>query len=231
MLLEEIAQHPVAAAVTQAAAALARPLGRARIVVLASPHGKTTGVYAQTSGDLDAFGPRGLDASAATDTAFSQALAGRWGRPLLEVPADHGVVVPLRLLGPLAAPVVAVSFDEGLDAGAALAEGRALAEALGATGDEMAFVASANLSAGLGERAPLPSLAGAAAADEAVLEALRRDPADLARHLADLAAAGSCASGPLAAFGAVCAGRPCDVLAYEHPVGVGYAVARTPPSA
>lgn len=213
------------AALAESVAAL--DLAGADVLVLASPHGVATGVYRSPSGDLDAFGPRGLSAAATQDNEFAEALSRAWGRPLLEVGADHGVVVPLRLLAP-SAPVVAVAFAEGMDPDDAVAEGAALADALSSVGGSFTFVASANLSAGLTDRSPLPSLEGAAEADASVVGALRENPAALMELAPALAAAGSCAAPTLAAFGSLFAGRSCDVLAYDHPFGVGHVVARTP---
>ena len=208
-----------------AAAAAAIDLTRTGTVVIASPHGPETGVYARPGGDLDAFGPRGISAEAAGDDDFAHALAERWGRPVLDGPADHGIVVPLRLLGTDGVAVVAVTFAEGLDAEAAAAEAGRLTSALGALGTGFSFVASANTSAGLDERAPLPSLPGAPEAEAAVIEALGGDPATLAAQLPALARAGSCGAGPLAAFALLAAGRRCRLVAYGHPFGVGYPVA------
>ena len=190
-------------------------------VVIASPHGRRAGVYKRVSGDLDAFGPHDVSASAPPDEDFARDLAEAWRMPLLDEPADHGIVVPLRLL-PAAPAVVAVAFkDEGAG------DGAALARALLSVGRSFSFVASANLSAGLTERAPVPSIEGAAEADVAALSALRDSPEALAGLGPDLTAAGSCGAPVLAAFGTLFAGRSGDVLAYEHPFGVGYAVAVT----
>ena len=187
-------------------------------VVIASPHGGATGVYRTPRGDLDAFGPRGL--AVVAEPGPAEDLARSWSQPVLDHDADHGIVVPLRLLAP-SVPVVAVAFEEGVtdDAG--------LADAISSLPGEVAFVASANLSAGLDDRSPLPSLEGAADGDEAVLAALRDDPAALAGQTEAIVRAGSCAAPVLAAFGKLFTGRPCEVLAYEHPFGVGYAVAVT----
>ena len=190
-------------------------------VVIASPHGSATGVYRAPRGDLDAFGPRGL--AVAAEPGPAEDLARAWSQPVLDHDADHGIVVPLRLLVP-AVPVVAVAFEEG-------AAGEAgLAGAVASLRGDIAFVASANLSAGLTERSPLPSLEGAADADEAVLAALRGDPAALAGQTEAIVSAGSCAAPVLAAFGNLFSERPCEVLAYEHPFGVGYTVAVTRPA-
>lgn len=198
-------------------------LSAAEVVVVASPHGRTTGVYAAPAGDLDGFGPPGLSVTGQPD-GLAEEVAAAWGRPLLEEPADHGIVVPLRLLAP-AVPVVAVAFEEGIGARAAAEQGARLADALPKVGRRGAFVASANLSAGLSDRSPLPSVRGAAEADAAVLAALQEDPARLVDLAHAVERAGSCAAGPLAAFGTLFSGRACDVVAYEHPFGVGYPVA------
>lgn len=213
LLLPELGGNR-AASVAEAVASI--DLSGAETIVIASPHGSATGVYRVPRGVLDAFGPRGLSVDAEPGPA--EDLARAWAHPVLDAGADHGIVVPLRLLAP-AAPVVAVAFREG-------AAGEAgLAGAVASLPGKVAFVASVNLSPGLDERSPLPSLEGAAEADAAVLGALRRDPAALAD--VDLDRAGSCAAPVLAAFGSLFAGRSCDVLAYEQPFGVGYAVAVT----
>ncbi|HEX2195821.1 MAG TPA: hypothetical protein VHJ76_02750 [Actinomycetota bacterium] len=219
LLLPEVAGKKNASATAPVAEAVASlDLGDPDVTLIASPHGSTTGVYARVEGNLDAFGPRGVDVSAPTDAELAAALAREWGRPLLDEPADHGIVVPLRLLA-ATSPVVAVALGPD-DADAFV---QAL---LGVTRDRaIAFVASANTSAGLDERAPLPSLDGARDADEDVLDALRERPADLGRRLDALAAAGSCAVATLGAFGLLFPDRPCEVLAYAHPFGVGYPVA------
>lgn len=190
------------------------------VVVIASPHGRRTGVYASPSGDLDGFGPRGLTVAAPGDEELARDLARAWDAPLLEEPADHGIVVPLRFLR-VPAAVVAVAFEDGSG------DGASLASALASLDRPFSFVASANLSAGLTERAPLPSLEGAAETDEAALSALRESPESLTDLGPALVAAGSCAAPALAAFGSLFGGRACDVVAYDHPFGVGYAVAVT----
>ncbi len=212
------------AAVTEAMRSL--DFGAADALVIASPHGPSTDIHARTSGSLDAFGPRGIDVETPIDTALARALAGAWGRPLLDEALDHGAVVPLRLLHTGDVPVVAVAFQEGtppVEDAARLA--RAVAGA--ADGRLIAFVASANTSAALTERAPLPSLEGAGEAEQRVMQALRERPGELPARVGDLARAASCGAGPLAAFGFLFADARCELLAYEHPFGVGYAVAVT----
>lgn len=217
LLLPEVAGPANASRTEALAAAVASvDLSGVDVVVIASPHGTSAGVYADPAGDLDAFGPRGVRVDPSTDEALVRALAAAWGLPVLDVPADHGVVVPLRLLS-IEAPVVAISLDDAEEFAGALQR---------CAGDRaVAFVASANLSAGLGPAAPLPSLDGAEEADAAVLEALRTDPGLLARQGPVLERAGSCAAAPLAVFGSLFAGRPCEVLSYDAPFGVGHVVA------
>jgi aromatic ring-opening dioxygenase LigB subunit len=221
--LTEVAGKVVAPDVIEAARGLS--LGDPSIIVLASPHGRATGVYASPAGDLGPFGRSDVAASAPTDRGVVAELARAWGRPVLDAPADHGIVVPLRLLGPRDVPVIALTFEEGREAAATTGEAETLAGALGEVAGTVAFVASANTSAGLTERAPLPSLPGAEAAEHALLDALESDPRRVPSCLPALTEAGSCAAGPLAALSFLLGDRRCKVLAYGHPVGVGYAVA------
>jgi aromatic ring-opening dioxygenase LigB subunit len=199
-------------------------LPAADAVVIVSPHGATTGVYRAASGNLDAFGPRGIAVDAPPAPDLAAAVATAWDCPLLDGPADHGVVVPLRLVDTGDTPVIAVAFEEDL---AGVTDGEGLARALHVIDGTIVFVASAHTSAGLTETAPLTSLPGAGDADEAVLAALRSDPAGLVASFGALAAAGSCSVAPLAAFALLCEGRSSELLAYEHPFGVGYPVAVT----
>ena len=226
MLLREVAGPRSGAATEPVAKAVASLELGAGVVVIASPHGRATGVYAAAGGDLDAFGPRGISVDAPSDEEIVHTLAAAWDRPVLDGVADHGVVVPLRLLR-TGTPVVAAAFREENDAAGAAEEGTALADALGALDVNIAFVASANLSPRLTEGAPLAFLEGAAAADERVLHALRTHPVELLDVLDELADAGSCAVGPLAAFASLFPARACSVRAYAHPFGVGHVVAVT----
>ena len=215
MLLPEVAgpkNAPAGALIRDAVASI--DLMPAQVIVVASPHGTRSGVYAAAKGNLDAFGVRGIEVAAPSDEGIAAELAVAWGKPLLDEPADYGVVVPLRLLE-TPVPVVAVSTDDG----------RGLADAVASLPLGVAFVASANLSPGLGGRAPLPSLPGAREVDESVLWALREDPATLAALGDRLRAAASCAAAPLVAFGRLFPAGFFDVIAYAHPFGVGYAVA------
>lgn len=228
-MLPDVAGEHAAALTERVAAAAAIDLTSHDLVVIASPHGASTGVYVDAAGDLAAFGPRGIEVDAAGEPSVAQAVAEGWGHPLLDERVDHGIVVPLRLLALGRARVVALAFADGMEPRDAVAGARRLAEALEVTafGGRVAFVASANLSPGLSDRAPVPSAPGAAEADAATLDALRTGPGEVLGRLPDLARAASCGAGPLAAFGLLFPDRACDVLAYEHPFGVGYAVATT----
>lgn len=188
----------------------------AEVIVVASPHGIRSGVYGAPKGNLDAFGVRGIEVSAPSDEGIAAELAAAWGKPLLDEPADYGVVVPLRLLQ-TRAPVVAVSTGDG----------RGLADAVASLPRAAAFVASANLSPGVGDRGPFPSLPGAKDVDESVLRALLEDPAALAAMGDRLRAAASCAAAPLVALGRLFPALLFSVLGYAHPFGVGYAAAAT----
>ncbi|HJR44710.1 MAG TPA: hypothetical protein VJ927_03840 [Actinomycetota bacterium] len=189
--------------------------------VLISPHGSRSGVYRSTRGDLGAFGVPRAHALGDIDTRASEVLSERWGRPFLEEPLDHGIVVPLLITG-YQGPLVAVALAEEGD----LAEdvghlAKALADLDGAT-----VVASVNSGAGITSRAPLTELPGAAALEDELAEALRRDVgsvADLARRLRD--AGGSCAMGPLLVLAHLFDGIAAVVDSHEWPVGVGYLVA------
>jgi hypothetical protein len=205
--------------------------GEVETIILCSPHGASTGVYRRASGSLNGFGASGFDRSAVADEELAEKVAASWGRPLLDGPADHGVVVPLWWLD-AGIPVLACTFAEvtGPDSTAAdlSATRRAagdLAEAL-VDGDRrraVAFVASAHLSAGLDPAAPLAELPGARDFDHAVVAALRNEP----RRLLDLPLeswreAGACGLGPLLTLALLCGIDAGGEVHYSAPFGVGY---------
>lgn len=194
--------------------------GFERTTVIVSPHGTSTGVYVHPSADLDAFGLTRASARVDVDERAARTLAEAWGRPLLDGPPDHGVVVPV-MLGPVAGPAVCVAFAEGTDP---TDDASSLADAI-ATGD-LDVIASVNTGAGITERAPLTKLDEAVALEAelaAALEAGARSIADVAARLAS--EGGSCSLGPLLVFARLFAGVPARVLAHEWPFGVGYLVA------
>jgi hypothetical protein len=218
------------------AAAGALKLDDCDALVIASPHGRATGVYSGVSGSLDAFGVRNRSVGPPTDAGVAEELANQWGRPLLEPPVDHGIVGALLLSERSAArPVVTAAFATvtGPDAPAQFettvedAGGFADAVSRVSAGRRIGFVASAHTSAALNPAAPLLDRPEGHELEERVLAALRQDSAALAGIEPELwRAAGACGAGPLAAFGRLFAGRTAEVLEYEAPAGVGYLVAQ-----
>ncbi|MGH2693462.1 MAG: hypothetical protein ACRDJJ_01475 [Actinomycetota bacterium] len=195
-------------------------------VVVLSPHARASCVYASARGSLDGFGVAGASVDATTDEVLARALAEAWGVPLVDEPADHGVVVALRLLEGLGAPVVAAGVGETRSDAREQASAFARAASSLAEDRAIAFVASANSSAGLSPRGPLMELPGAVDVERRTLEALDSDASALVELGEDLGRiGGSCGSGPLIAFGHLLGGRRSELLCYEAPVGVGYPVA------
>jgi aromatic ring-opening dioxygenase LigB subunit len=227
LLLPQLRGPETAAAATRVTSAVeALELGDADVVVVVSPHGTASGVYAEVSGTLDAFGVPGIEVRRATDGDLDAALARRWERPLLPDVVDYGVVVPLLLAGEADAPVVAVSLQENGDA---VADGRALLSALldATEGLDVAVVASANTSIALSARAPLTLRPEAREVEDRLLELLPSDAGAASELASDLArSGGSCGAGPLTVFGELCRGATTNVLAHEEPVGIGYLVAK-----
>jgi aromatic ring-opening dioxygenase LigB subunit len=88
------------------------------------------------------------------------------------------------------------------------------------------FIASAHTAASLTPKAPLALRPEGKELDDLILDCLATDCGSLARVDPELwKEAGACGAGPLTAFGALFEGRRADVLAYDHPFGVGYLVA------
>lgn len=224
LLLPEVlesSREGAAARVRAGCVAAARSISGPRALV-ASPHAMRTGVYVSPYGDLAALGPRAPAALCPLDMTLTEEIAVRWGRPLLDEPLDHGIVVPLLLAEP-SAPIVAIGFEEGSDPAA---EAASLAEVLRELVVEGTVIASANLSAGLTDRAPLTRLSGAEELERETAEALERDAGSLLDTAPRLTVdAGSCGLGPLALLAHLFGGRPAEVLAHEWPYGVGYLVA------
>jgi hypothetical protein len=195
----------------------------ADVVVIASPHGKATGVYARNSGDLSDFGVD-FHAEWARDGDVSRLLVAEWGQPMLRHVPDHGIVVPLACMDLRGTPVVAVSFEDGPDPWDAAGTLWGAVAKLGLE-RRVLFIASANGSSGLTPKAPLTELEGAHDAEDGLEYALRNDTGRLVTAAPIAADAGSCGLGPLVAFGALFAQRKAEVLAHEWPFGVGYLVA------
>jgi hypothetical protein len=215
-------------------------LGGPDLVVIVSPHGRTSGVYQDVGGSFTEFGVTGFSLDHATDAAAASDLAAAWGKPLVHDRVDHGVLVPLALLAVGNVPVVAVALQDTTSDSTGLAPSRSAAveavaeDARGLAGAveelcrerNVTFLASANTSAALNPRAPVTGLPGAQEMEERTFAALRHDVGELEDLAADLwRLGGSCAAGPLVALSRLFAGRPAAVLAYECPFGVGYPVA------
>jgi hypothetical protein len=223
----------LAALTTETRAAVASiDASEADIVVMLSPHGSATGVYERVWGSLDGFGVSGISTGAPTDGAISRRIARAWGRSLLTGEADHGVLVPLLLMG-LQAPVIACTLAEVTGPGAAavseaVAAALQFADALSKVVGEgnVLFVASANTSAALSARAPLTHRKEGEELDQAILACLTEDPLGVTEIPEPLwTEGGACGAGPLTAFGTLFAGRHATVRSYQHPFGVGYVVA------
>jgi hypothetical protein len=194
------------------------------VAVLVSPHASKSGVYVETRGDLSAFGVPRADARLHLKMDLVDAVAERWGRPLIDEPLDHGIVVPL-LLGFHETTVIAVGLEEGATAEE---DEVSLAGALRSLGPEISVVASVNTGAGITPRAPLSEIPGSIGLESGLRDAMERDGAELAAFASRLGReAGSCGGGPLGVLARLFAGRRFATLAHEWPFGVGYLVART----
>jgi hypothetical protein len=205
----------------------------ADVILVVSPHGRTAGVYARVIGSETSFGGPEVRLDSPTDTGAADALARAWKAPLLEDELDHGAVGCLQLLD-IGRPSVVAALPETTgpeapaDACAAMVEGRKLAGAVkrAFSGSSVLVVASAHTSAALTPRSPLRERPEGRALDERVLTSLAADVGALDDISCDAwTAGGSCGAGPFAAFGRLLSGRSAEVLAYEHPFGVGYLVA------
>jgi aromatic ring-opening dioxygenase LigB subunit len=196
-------------------------------VIVVSPHAPRTGVYAQLAGNLDEFGAPGIHAEAADANGLAAKLARLWKRSLLDDPADHGILVPL-LLGCVGAATIGVGLGEGESLDELEEDASALADALQELDEPIAVVASINGARGLTPRAPLTERAGSKMLDEALANALAREPDRIqavARELAQTEA--SCCFGPLIAVTRARPRATFDIRAREDPVGVSYMVAVT----
>jgi hypothetical protein len=203
------------------------------LVVVLSPHAAETGVYSTVAGSLDDFGVPGVKLQRQTDAGVVDALTATWDKPTVRDRVDHGVLLPLMLLGTADTPVVAAGLSE-VDGGLgsferAMDDAASFARAIGELSNEMRILlaVSAQTSCALTPRAPLTERAEAKPAEAAVIDALSGDPAALRGSLEELwKRGGSCSPATLAVYGDVFGGRASEVLAYQYPFGVGYVVAR-----
>ncbi|MFP5298570.1 MAG: hypothetical protein ACLGHL_06260 [Actinomycetota bacterium] len=203
------------------------------LVVICSPHGSTTGVYASASGDLAGHGLPDV-ATRREVSPSSEVLASAWSRPLITDPADHGIVVPVALAAiPDGTEVVACCLEEwtGQDersASTAIEAGASLAEALKLAfeGRKVAYVASAHGSAALSPRAPLTERPEGIELERRLHAAFLSGVEQLSGiGAAEWEEAGCCGAGPLIALAHLVRG-PAELLAYDAPFGVGYFAAR-----
>jgi hypothetical protein len=205
----------------------------ADVLLVVSSHGRGAGVYARGTGSVVSFGGPEARLDCPTDIDAAESLARAWKAPLLNDELDHGAIGCLHLLEALRPSVVAALPEATgpgatADACAAMVEGRKLAGAVKRAfrGSSVLVVASAHTSAALTPRAPLTERPEGRALDERVMTSLDTDVGALDDISCDAwSAGGSCGAGPFAAFGRLLAGRSAEVLAYEHPFGVGYLVA------
>lgn len=188
------------------------------MLVVVSPHGARTGVYRSCAGSLAPFGVDDVEVD------FGPPPADVTRLDVLDEPVDHGVLVPLRLLG-AKAPVVGIAFAEGQGAVDPDDLGR-VKHAISEISGDVAVVISANLVAGLSPRAPMTELLGAEDAEHLLLDMIQTDLGRLATGATSIADRGrSCSLAPLLLMGELFDGHKARVLAHEAPVGVGYLVA------
>jgi hypothetical protein len=205
----------------------------ADVLLVVSSHGRGAGVYTRGTGSETSFGGPEARLDCPTDAGAAESLARSWKAPLLDDELDHGAVGCLHLLDVRRPSVVAAlpettGPDATTDACAAMVEGRKLAGAVkrAFSGSSVLVVASAHTSAALTPRAPLTERPEGRALDEQVMKSLGADVGSLDDISCDAwTAGGSCGAGSFAAFGRLLSGRSAEVLAYEHPFGVGYLVA------
>lgn len=208
-------------------------------VIIMSPHAPLTGSRVTVnggrtlSGDLGDFGAPEITFKAENDLALARRIVGlSGGRATLATDwpeLDHGVVVPGHFLDRAGVKARLVTMSMGLLPYAALFQlGQAIRQAVEEEGVRAVFLASGDLSHRLQPDAPAGFDPQAAGFDRAVVkaledndvEALRSIPADLIRR------AGECGLRPAhALLGAVAGTRlKPELLSYEAPFGVGYAV-------
>lgn len=222
LLVEGVLASPPREVLELRAAVAALELG-GEVVVVVSPHAARSGVYAQASGSLAAFGLPHVTAARTTGPAAGD-LAAAWGQSFIEGDVDHGVLVPLALGVADGVVVIGVGLSEQ-DVDGASAKRLAGALAALSRGVDVAVVASVNTSAALTDRAPLTERLEARAAEARFLSALRRDVGEASALLRSLRDdGGSCALGPLRVLAELCAGRAVRTHAYGYPFGVGYLV-------
>lgn len=207
---------------------------RADVVILISPHGTRSGVYARATGSLDPMGIPGHRAEAPLEPELVGELAFEWGEPRIDAPFDHGIVVPLLLDAlPPRTPVVACALEESTGPGKSFSgtRGRAAAS-LAATiagfaqRRKVAVIASAHTAAGLAPHGPLGLAPGAEALDRRVLDAIETDLGGLLQIDEPSWEHGDpCGHSALLVLAHLFQDHPGMVHAYDASQGVGYLVA------
>jgi aromatic ring-opening dioxygenase LigB subunit len=215
LLLEEISPGDESVRAIRAAIA-GIAVSTDAIVVVVTPHGDGSFIYARPWGSLAGFGIDGVAVDLRMAGPEVHDVFARWAH-IVEDRLDHGALVPLHLLD-VSNPVVAVSV-----AGDVPGLARSIRDI--ATHHEVFVICSAHTSARLSERAPLPYSPDAVQLDKRFVAEVE-DDCGFARTLApELASVGgSCSGSTLALFGELFAGSPGSLRAYEAPFGVGYPV-------
>ena len=231
-LLESVRRRRSAAVATVSEAAAAAGRELEGDLVLVSPHARSARVYEEPRGSLASFGVPDSPTGAPALDGLSEEIERSWSAGFERGEADHGVVVPLRLMGP-GGRVVALGLPEWTGPGArpiaaAIAAGKGLAAVLGRIESLPPVVFSAHTSAALTPSAPLTERPEGRVLHDAIVTALKQDVSGLASIPAELwEQGGSCGAGPLTALGLLFEG-PARVTAEEEPFGVGYVVAGLP---
>jgi len=231
-------------------AELVSDLGPESIVVI-SPHGPVVGHAVAVTGagslrgDFAPFGAPAVEIHWSGDVELADAVlevSSDGGVPAVRVPGtgsgrgemlDHGTAVPLYYLGKagVSAAVVPVAMAF-LDYATLWRFGEVLAEAASRVGRRCVVIASGDLSHRLLPSAPAGYDPAGREFDEWVVGALRRGAyREIIRPDEDLVErAGECGLRPLVMMlGAVGSEAESEVLSYEGPFGVGYAVATFEP--
>ncbi|HVF53759.1 MAG TPA: hypothetical protein VNC78_09170 [Actinomycetota bacterium] len=204
-------------------AALGDKAGSSDAIVVISPHSARDCVYGSAEGTLEQIGPRFAMGAPETDGSLRDELAELWGRPVEREPADHGVTVPLHLMGRVARPVIAVGLANGGDEAAV----RDLASAIEkvAVAHDIFVMASGHTSAALSPAAPLTLDTDAVSFERTLTRDLISDAGVLSERAEAIVAAGGCGARAFDTFGRLFRGRRARLSAYGSPFGVGYMVA------
>ncbi len=217
-------------------------------LVLISPHAPVEplamgiSVAGSYRGDFSDFGAPDIRLSAAGDPELVAALKGECGargvplstigRSGISYRLDHGAAVPLYFLreAGVESALTLLSFSS-LDMGAHLRFGAAISAAAVAVGRRVVLVASGDMSHRLAPGAPAGYSPAGKEFDGRLVELLRRsDYHGILSMDEDLRyQAGECGYRSLVVALGALPGSRSELLSYEGPFGVGYAVARIVP--